>query len=214
MISPTRALVCDDFGPEYEASTKTNAPPVGTFVTASISLSQPTITPGNTVEIKGTGWQEPIGTDVQLTLGTVQLGTAKVDRGAISATVTIPAGTQPGDYTVIAKSPNRQGQASLKVLAPSRTGTLTVTWAPSGAVDTNIEENAGPYALSGANFAPGPLTIRPRLADRAPDRVRNRGQATAPSGRSSHSRRPTSAASTARTSWSWSRTAPSRVRSR
>jgi hypothetical protein len=153
------ALVCDDFGPEYEASTKTNAPPVGTFITAQIALSQPTITAGNAVEVTGTGWQEPIGTAVQLTLGTVQIGSATVDRGAISATVTIPADTQPGDYKIIARSANRNAEASLKVLAPSRTGTLTVTWAPSGAVDTNIEENAGPYALSGANFAPGPLTI-------------------------------------------------------
>ena len=152
---------CDVFSLEYEA--RTNAPPAGTFGTATISLSQPTVTAGNTVEVNGSVWRENIGTAVQLTLsgpgGTVQLGSAQVDRGAFSATVTIPAGTQPGDYTVLAESPSATAEASLQVIAPSRTGTLTVTWVGSGEVSTDIEANVGPYALSGANFAPGPLTI-------------------------------------------------------
>lgn len=159
-IGPS-GMNCDVFGPEYEA--RTNAPPAGTFGTAMISLSQPTVTAGNTVEVKGSVWRENIGTAVQLTLsgpgGTVQLGSAQIDRGAFSATVTIPAGTRPGDYTVLAESPGAKAEASLQVIAPSRTGTLTVTWVGSGEVSTDIEANVGPYALSGANFAPGPLTI-------------------------------------------------------
>lgn len=152
---------CDAFGPEYEA--RTNAPLPGTFGSATISLSQPTVTAGNTVEVKGSVWRENIGTPVKLTLsgpgGTVQLGSAQVDRGAFSATVTIPAVTRPGDYTVLAESSSAKAEAALKVIAPSRTGTLTVTWVASGAVSTDVEANVGPYALSGANFAPGPLTI-------------------------------------------------------
>ncbi len=157
----TPGMICDGFGPEYEA--RTNAPPAGTFGTATISLSQPTVTAGNTVEVKGSVWRENIGTEVKLTLsrpgGTVQLGSAKVDRGAFSATVTIPAGTQPGGYTVLAESPSAKAEASLQVIAPSRTGTLTLTWVGSGEVTKDIEANVGPYALTGANFAPGPLTI-------------------------------------------------------
>jgi hypothetical protein len=153
-------MACDDFGPEYEASTKTNAPLPGSFVTAAISLSQPTITAGNTVDVKGTGWQEAIGTTVQLTLSSgTALGTAKVDTGAISATVTIPAGTQPGDYKIVAKSPSHNAEASIKVIAPSKTGTLTITLVDNGEASPDLMANSGPYALNGANFAPGALTI-------------------------------------------------------
>ena len=157
----TPGMTCDAFGPEYEA--RTHAPPAGTFGSAGISLSQPTVTAGNSVEVKGSVWRENIGTPVKLTLsgagGAVQLGSTKVDRGTFTATVTIPAATKPGSYTVLAESAGAKAQATLEVIAPSRTGKLTVTWGGSGEVTTDIEANVGPFFLSGANFAPGPLTI-------------------------------------------------------
>jgi hypothetical protein len=140
------------------APAATPCPPPGPIAVApsALSLSAPTVTAGNTVQVTGQSFANN-GATVTLTLtgagSPVTLGTATVSQGGFSTTVAIPSGTSDGNYTIHAQSNGAQADASLQVMAPSSKPTLTVTDG-TGAVVTSISTDTT-YTLTGNNFAPG-----------------------------------------------------------
>jgi Peptidase A4 family len=121
-----------------------------------LSLSAPTVTAGNTVQVTGQSFAND-GAAVSLTLtgpgSPVTLGTATVSQGGFSTTVTIPPATSDGNYTIHAQSSGAQADVSIQVTVPSEKQTLTVTDG-TGAVATSIATDTD-YTLTGNNFAPG-----------------------------------------------------------
>ncbi len=97
------------------------APLPGSLVPALLSISQPTVTAGNTVVVSGQAFPATGGT-VQITLqrdpGVVSLGSATISGGSFATTVTIPADTSPGSYTIRAEAMGAQADTTIQVIAP------------------------------------------------------------------------------------------------
>jgi Peptidase A4 family len=171
-VSTPSAPVCtaDGFTVAYGATAPAVAPcptpaPIA-VVSPQLSLSAPTVTAGNDVTVTGTGFRAPGTVTLTLTLtgsgrageaalleAPVTLGTATVSQGGFSTTITIPAGTAAGSYTIHAQSSGAQADVSIQVTAPDGGRTLTVTDG-TGAVATSISTDTD-YTLTGNNFAPG-----------------------------------------------------------
>jgi hypothetical protein len=132
-------------------------PPTPSLFNAEIDVAQPTVVAGGSVKINGEFFP-PNGGSVSLSLkGGGRLGTATLSaQGTFSTTVTIPAGTAAGSYTILATAGSAQAQTDIQVLAPGGNGTLTASW--QGHIFTDIDLD-NPFTLSGVNFAPGPIDI-------------------------------------------------------
>jgi Fibronectin type III domain len=143
-------------------------------VPATINLSPPTVTSGNSVTVTGSAFPP---NDGPVTLGygwsaTNPNGgsstgggggspvTTVSGQGSFSATLTIPSDVPPTSVTVTAQSKSAKATATVQVVAPSAKGTLTLVYTPqgSGAVTDFAPDTPG-YVLSGTNFAPGQVTI-------------------------------------------------------
>ncbi|MDQ6740527.1 MAG: hypothetical protein M3021_09245, partial [Actinomycetota bacterium] len=132
-------------------------PPSPSFLQAQLTPAQPSVTAGNTVKLDGQYFPSNGGT-VTLTLGSgTSLGTARLSaQGSFSATVTIPAATAAGSYTIHAVAGSARADADIQVTAKGASPALTVT--SGGRVYTRIGTDY-PFTLSGVNFAPGAVTI-------------------------------------------------------
>jgi hypothetical protein len=137
-------------------------PPLPSLVPPTLSLSAPSVTAGNSVTVSGQAF--PTNGPVALSLvgagSTVPLGTATVNAGGFTTTLTVPAGTAAGNYTIHAEAPGARADAALQVLSPTAGSQLTVTYAGQalGPGDAISWETSG-FALSGANFQPGQVSV-------------------------------------------------------
>jgi hypothetical protein len=141
---------------------------------ATISLSPPTITSGNSVTVTGSafppndgpvtlgyGWSaaNPNGGSSSGGGGGSPVTTVS-GQGSFSATLTIPSDVPPTSVTVSAQSKSAKASATLQVVAPSTKGTLTLVYTPQGSGPvTDFAPDTDGYVLSGTNFAPGQVTI-------------------------------------------------------
>jgi hypothetical protein len=156
ILMPTPGVDCAAVSAPYTASTTTPPPGPIAVVPPQLSLSLPTVTAGNTVKVTGQAFANS-GETVTLTLSgagsPVTLGTATVSQGGFSTTVTIPASTTAGNYTIHAQAISAKADVGIQVSAPGGKRTLTVTDS-AGAVATSIATDT-PYTLTGNNFAYG-----------------------------------------------------------
>ncbi len=134
----------------------------GFGVQATLSVAPATVAAGNSVQVSGQAF--PGQGAVLLTLagpdGTVTLGTAMISRGAFTTTVTIPAGTAAGSYTIHAEAPGAMADAPIQVVAPTAGWKLTVTYAGQALrPDDSIATDSENYILLGTNFQPGPVSV-------------------------------------------------------
>jgi Fibronectin type III domain len=143
-------------------------------VSASISLSPPTVTSGNSVTVTGSAFPPndgPVSLGYSWSTTNPNGGpssgggigtpvTTVSAQGGFSATLTIPSDIPPTSVTVSAQSNSAKATATLQVVAPSAKGTLTLIYSPqgSGAVTDFAPDTSG-FVLSGTNFAPGQVTI-------------------------------------------------------
>jgi hypothetical protein len=131
-------------------------PPTPSLFAPTLTPAQPTVTAGSTVKLSGQFFPSNGGT-VTLTLAGTKLGTATLSpQGTFTATVTIPAGTAAGNATIRASAGTAQAQTSIQVLAKGAAASLVVSW--QGLVYTAVDTDY-PFTLSGANFAPGTVSI-------------------------------------------------------
>jgi hypothetical protein len=131
-------------------------PPTPSLFAPTLTPAQPTVTAGSSVQISGQFFP-PNGGAVTLTLGGTKVGTATLSpQGTFKATVTIPAGTAAGNVTIRASAGTAQAQTSIQVLAKGAPASLVVSW--QGLVYTAVDTDY-PFTLSGANFAPGTVSI-------------------------------------------------------
>jgi hypothetical protein len=181
ILMPTPGVDCATASAPYTAAT--NSPLVtggGTIIgnlKATITVSPPTVTSGNSVTITGSsfplndgpvslgyGWSatNPTGGGSSSGSGGGSPVTTVSSQGTFSATLTIPSDVPPTSVTISAQSKSAQATAILQVVAPSSKGTLTLTYTPlvgSGGVVTDFAPDTSGYVLSGTNFTPGPVTI-------------------------------------------------------
>jgi hypothetical protein len=106
--------------------------------------------------VSGQYFQTHSGT-VTLTGNGTRLGTATMaNNGSFSTTVTIPAGTPAGAYTISATIGSESATTSITVVAKGAQGTLVVSW--QGHAYTQISTD-DPFTLTGNNLTPGAVTI-------------------------------------------------------
>jgi hypothetical protein len=114
-----------------------------------INVSANTVAAGNTVTVTGQNWVPPQSVEVDVTLNhgpgfitNATLNASNLNSGTFSTTLTIPANTTPGDYTVTAFTTqnnllnvaNTNGTIALAVTAPvvaTPTPSVTVTPTPT-----------------------------------------------------------------------------------
>lgn len=121
--------------------------PAGTLSTQSFTVAQPvtlavsspTVQPGGTITVSGTGWVPPqdisvsiIGNNGSIANQTVQGNQVTATQGSFSVTFTLSANTAPGSYTVKAFAVNEQTPAmsatvqnAFTVAQPQATATPT-----------------------------------------------------------------------------------------
>jgi hypothetical protein len=79
-------------------------------ISGPLSVSDTTVVPGQQVTVSGSGYEPGATVEVTLTSTPVLLTTTTADGGgAISATVTIPLGTDPGAHTLSATGAAPEG---------------------------------------------------------------------------------------------------------
>jgi hypothetical protein len=143
-------------------------------VPATINLSPPTVTSGNSLTVTGSAFPPndgPVSLGYSWSTTNSNGGpssgggigsplTTVSSQGGFSATLTIPSDIPPTSVTVTAQSNSAKATATLQVVAPSAKGTLTLVYTPqgSGAVTDFAPDTPG-YVLSGTNFTPGQVTI-------------------------------------------------------
>jgi hypothetical protein len=181
---PSTQATCTAQSAPYTAATVAAQAPLntggGTIIgnlKATITVSPPTINPGNTVTITGSSfplndgpvsvgysWSatNPTGGGSSSGSGGGSPVTTVSSQGTFSATLTIPSDVPPTSVTISAQSKTASATATVQVVAPSSKGTLTLTYTPlvgSGGVVTDFAPDTSGYVLSGTNFAPGQVTI-------------------------------------------------------
>ena len=119
---------------------------------ASISLDSSEVEPGADITVTGEGFDA--GEEVNFTLSGTDLGsTTADDHGNITAELTVPEDTEPGDYTVTAVGAESEagGSASLTVIDPDDSDPVE----PALSLDVDEVEVGGEVTAVGEGFEPG-----------------------------------------------------------
>ncbi|MGH9013414.1 MAG: LPXTG cell wall anchor domain-containing protein [Acidimicrobiia bacterium] len=106
--------------------------------TGSLTVSDSTVTPGQTITASGTGCAPGASVTFTLDPGGTTLATTTADSsGGFSAQVTIPVGTAPGTYTLAAACPPVVLNTTITVQAPAQA-------AEAGALPTTGSDSTTP----------------------------------------------------------------------
>lgn len=148
--------------------------------TPTVVVDADTVTAGKISKLDLAGFVPGQGITVELRPGAVNLGTATADaEGSTTLTVTIPADTSAGDFTIVATQGEKTASADLKVTAaatptstPTATATATATATPtqtprpdattppaagepSGTLSATTVVAGADLTIAGDNFKPG-----------------------------------------------------------
>ncbi|MFB7798673.1 choice-of-anchor G family protein [Isoptericola sp. NPDC056134] len=140
---PTTVVATDATGATADAPLAVTGPP-------SVAVDPGTVPAGGTTTVTGGGFTPGEDVTVQLTdedgepVGDAVTTTA-TDAGTIEVELTVPADAAPGDHTVVATD-----SSGATADAP-----LTVTAAPTVAVDPGTVPAGGTTTVTGAGFTPG-----------------------------------------------------------
>lgn len=155
--------------------------------TPTVTVETGTVTAGETNKLTLTGFTPGQDVTVELRPGAITLGKVTADaQGSATLTVTIPADTSAGDFTIVATQGANSASASLKVKAavvtptptptPSATATATPTETPTATATVTPDATTPPAAdepsgtlssttvaagadltITGENFKPGSI---------------------------------------------------------
>ncbi|NUL48331.1 choice-of-anchor G family protein [Cellulosimicrobium funkei] len=121
---------------------------------ADLSVSPGTVAPGEDVTVDGSGYPENAEVDVQLLdpAGEVVPGTETTvttdENGDFTTTITVPEGTEPGDYDVVAEGGDVSETAPLEVQDAAEAGPADLSVSP-GTVESGDE-----VTVDGSGFPP------------------------------------------------------------